>query len=121
MIERVAATRSNPIAHPHIASLPIGAVGILYVVGYVLLDRISFIEPYAHFGITPWNPGTGLSFAIVLLFGRRMIPFLFISPLLSDIIQIPPPTPFAVTLPSTALIGGGYSTALVVLLRPALQ
>ena len=121
MNERVTARRSNPIAYPRIASLPIGAVGIVYVVGYILLDRISFIEPYAHFGITPWNPGTGLSFGIVLLFGWRMIPFLFISPLLSDIIQIQPPVPFAVTLLSAALIGGGYSTALIALLRPLLR
>jgi len=121
MIERVHATRSNLIAYPRIASLPAGVVGISYLVGYVLLDWISFIEPYAHFNITPWNPGTGLSFALVLLFGRRMIPFLFIGPLLSDLIQIQPPLPLAVTLLSVALIGGGYSAALITLLRPAVR
>jgi two-component system, LuxR family, sensor kinase FixL len=98
MIERVHATRSNLIVYPRIVSLPAGIVGIGYLVGYVLLDWISFIEPYAHFNITPWNPGTGLSFALVLLFGRRMIPFLFIGPLLSDLIQIQLPLPLAVTL-----------------------
>jgi hypothetical protein len=43
-------------------------VGLAYVAGYVVLDRISFIEPYAFFGITPWNPNTGLSIVLVLFF-----------------------------------------------------
>jgi len=41
-------------------------VGLTYVAGYVALDRISFIEPYASFGITPWNPNTGLSLVLVV-------------------------------------------------------
>jgi two-component system, LuxR family, sensor kinase FixL len=90
-------------------------------VGYVLLDWISFIEPYAHFNITPWNPGTGLSFALVLLFGRRMIPFLFIGPLLSDLIQIQLPLPLAVTLLVRGPDRWGYSAGLITLLRPAVR
>ena len=96
-------------------------VGIVYLAGYVALDWISFIEPYARFGITPWNPGTGLSFVLVLVFGLRMIPFLFFGPLLSDLIQIQPPLPLTVELSSVALIGGCYSIALSVLTRPRLR
>jgi hypothetical protein len=58
-------------------------VGLFYVVAYVALDWVSFIEPYAQFNITPWNPNTSLSFILILVFGRRMIPFLFISPFCS--------------------------------------
>ena len=85
MIERAEAMRSNPVAHPPILSLRMGIIGIGYLVGYVLFDWFSFIEPYAPFGITPWNPGTGLSFFLILVFGRRMIPFLFVGPLLADL------------------------------------
>ncbi len=92
-------------------------VGGIYLAGYVALDWISFIEPYAPFGITPWNPGTGLSFVLVLVFGPWMIPFLFAGPLLSDLIQIQPPLPLTVELTSVALIGGCYSAALLVLTR----
>jgi len=109
------------VAYPRILSLPIAIPGIAYLVGYVLLDWVSFIEPYAPFGITPWNPGTGLSFALVLLFGRRMIPFLFVGPLLSDIVQIQSPLPWAIELACTALIGGGYSAASIFLSRPSLK
>ena len=59
-------------------------VGLIYLAAYAVLDWVSFIEPYAQLGITPWNPGTGLSFALLLLFGLRMIRFLLISPLLAD-------------------------------------
>ncbi len=121
MTERVYAKRSSAIAFPRILALPVGVIAVVYLAGYLLLDRISFIEPYAHFGITPWNPGTGLSFVLVLLFGRRMIPFLFIAPLLSGLIQIQPPLPLSVTLLSSVLVGGSYSVALVILLRPGLR
>ncbi len=121
MIERHEAMRSNPVAYPRILSLPMGIIGIGYLVGYVLFDWISFIEPYAPFGITPWNPGTGLSFFLILVFGRRMIPFLFVGPLLADLNQNHPMLPWVVELSFAMLIGGGYSAALVFLLRPSMR
>ncbi|HEX5212052.1 MAG TPA: MASE1 domain-containing protein [Pseudolabrys sp.] len=121
MIVRADPIRSGPIVYPSIATLPFGVVGAVYLAGYLLLDWVSFIEPYAHFGITPWNPGTGLSFVLVLLFGRRTIPFLFIAPLLSDLIQIQPPLPLTIVVVSSVLIGAGYSAALIFLSRPGLR
>ena len=38
--------RPNSVAYPRILSLPIAIPGIAYLVGYVLLDWVSFIEPY---------------------------------------------------------------------------
>src|SRR6266404_6370871 len=66
--------------------LPTVLLGSGYLIIYVLLDWISYIEPYAEFAITPWNPNTGASIALILIFGRRMIPFLFIAPLLGDLV-----------------------------------
>jgi two-component system, LuxR family, sensor kinase FixL len=94
-----------------------GIVGVAYLVGYVALDRVSFIEPYAPFGITPWNPNTGLSFVLILVFGLRMIPFLFIAPFLADLVNGHILPPWTVEILSIALIGGGYSAALVFLER----
>jgi hypothetical protein len=62
-------------------------VGLAYVAGYVALDRISFVEPYASFGITPWNPNTGLSFVLVLFFDIWMVPLLFVAPFMADLIN----------------------------------
>jgi len=119
--ERTKTMQSSPIAHLRTVSLPVVIIGIGYLVGYVLLDWISFIEPYGPVDITSWNPGTGLSLALGLLFGRRMIPLLFIVPLLSDLILNQSPVPWGVELSFVALIGGGYSAALLFLLRPSLQ
>jgi two-component system, LuxR family, sensor kinase FixL len=111
----------SPIAHVWIVSLPLVIVGIGYLAGYVLLDWISFIEPYGSVGITTWNPGTGLSLALGLLFGRCMIPLLFIGPLLSDLILNQSPVPWSVELSFVVVIGSGYSAALLFLLRPSLR
>jgi two-component system sensor kinase FixL len=87
-------------------------------VGYVLLDWISFIHPYAGYNITPWNPPTGLSFVLVLAFGRRMIPYLFVAPLLADLVVRQLPLSWALLLSTTAIIGSGYSLGLLFLMRP---
>lgn len=121
MVKHDESMRANPVVYARLLSLPAAVPAAAYLVGYVLLDWISFIEPYAPFGITPWNPGTGLSFALVLLFGRRTIPFLFVSPLLSDLIQYQSALPWPIELVCTALIGTGYSAALLFMLRPGLK
>jgi hypothetical protein len=72
--------RSLPMAFPRVFSLPPAVIGIGYLASYVLLDWVSFIQPFAPFGITPWNPPTGLSFILVLLFGQRYLPLLFAAP-----------------------------------------
>ena len=96
-------------------------VGLVYLAAYALLDWISFIEPYAQLGITPWNPGTGLSFVLLLLFGLRMIPFLLISPLLADFLTQQFAMPWPVEILASMLVGGGYSVALTFLLHPKLR
>jgi two-component system sensor kinase FixL len=118
---RAKTMRSSSLAHLRIVFLPTVSVGLGYLAIYVLLDWISFIEPYGPVGITTWNPGTGLGLALGLIFGRRMIPLLFIAPLLSDLILNQSPVPWSVELSFVAVIGSGYSAALLFLLRPRVQ
>jgi signal transduction histidine kinase len=96
-------------------------IGLTYLVAYVALDRVSFIEPYSHFNITPWNPNTGLSFIFVLLFGTRMIPYLFVGPFLADLVNQHVVLSWTVEILFAALIGGGYSAALFFLTRPSVR
>jgi len=91
-------------------------VGGIYLAAYAALDWISFIKPT--FGITPWNPGTGLSFVLPLLFGRRMIPFLFVGPLLSELINQQISPSWIVQMLAALLVGTSYSAATLVLMRP---
>src|SRR6478672_4101652 len=92
--------------------------GLAYLVAYVALDRVSFFESYAQLGITPWNPSTGLSFVLILLFGRRLIPLLFVAPFLADMINRQVLLPWPAVLLSVAAIGAGYSATLLFLTGP---
>jgi signal transduction histidine kinase len=120
VIEGNAPARSG--AHPlaHRVSTSWLALGLSYLAGFVLLDWISLIDPYGPFEITPWSPNTGLSFVLVLLAGRRMIPFLFVAPWLSDIV-LQRALPWTTEIWSTMLVGAVYSAALLFLMHPRLR
>jgi two-component system, LuxR family, sensor kinase FixL len=92
--------------------------GLTYLVAYVALDRVSILQSDAQLGITPWNPSTGLSFALVLFFGRQLIPLLFAAPLLADIVNRQVFLPWPAEVASVVAIGGGYSVALLFLTGP---
>src|ERR1700744_6265432 len=95
-------------------------VGLLYVAGYVLLDWISLVEPYAPFGISAWNLGNGLSFSLVLLFGRRVISFLLVAELMWDLVHWPLPFRGFPELVEALLNSGGYGATLLALPHPRL-
>ena len=107
---RVAAFPTSLGAHKAIASF-------IYLAAYVGLDRVGFIQPYGPSGITAWNPGTGLSFFLVLAFGVWTIPFLFIAPFLADLVNGTIIQPWSIEILSVALVGGIYSIALIFLQR----
>jgi two-component system, LuxR family, sensor kinase FixL len=96
-------------------------IALAYLAGYVLLDWLSYVHPYASFGITPWNPPTGLSFALILLFGAEFVPWLFIAPVLADALVRDLPLPIAAELSASIIIGGGYAAATMLLLAPRLR
>jgi signal transduction histidine kinase len=118
MTSTIHAERLRAMAFPRVFDAHKLIVGFVYLAAYAVLDWISFIEPYAQLGITPWNPGTGLSFVLLLLFGLRMIPFLLVSPLLADFLNQQFAMPWHIEILASALVGGGYSIAVAYLLRP---
>jgi two-component system, LuxR family, sensor kinase FixL len=93
-------------------------IALAYLAGYVLLDWLSYVHPFASFGITPWNPPTGLSFALILLFGTEFLPWLFIAPVLADVLVRGLPLPLTAELAAALIIGGGYAAATAILLFP---
>ena len=96
-------------------------IGLAYLTAYVLLDWASYIYPLASFGITPWNPQTGLSFALVLLCGQRFLPLLFIAPLLGTLATRRLSLPLPVELLEVVFVGCGYSAGALLLLRPGMR
>ena len=88
-------------------------VGLAYLAAYVLLDRVSLYESYAPLGTTPWNPSIGLSFVLILVFGRQFVALLFIAPLLADIANRPDSLVWPTEILSVVAIGTSYSAALL--------
>ena len=113
------AERLHTMAFPRIFDAPKIVIGVTYLAAYALLDWLSLIEPYASLSITPWNPGIGLSFVLLLMFGRRMIPFVVIAPLLADILQRQSAVPWTFEIASSIFVGASYSLAALFLLRPS--
>lgn len=109
------------MAFPRLLSMPRAVIGSAFLAGYVLLDWASYIQPFGVFGITPWNPPTGLSFVLILIFGQRFLSLIFLAPLLADIIVRRFPLPLHIELLSCLIIGAGYGFATLSLLRPKLK
>lgn len=118
-MEPVLLTRSNETALGR-AIISTAFIGIAYLVVFVLLDWISYVEPVAPFAVTPWNPGTGVSIALILIFGARMIPFLFIAPFAALVVR-QLPLPLIIEVWAALLIGGVYAAAGLFLLHPKLR
>lgn len=58
----------------------------LYLVGYVLLDWISYIYPAVPpLAVTPWNPPPGLSLAFLLRYGPANAPWVFVASVAADL------------------------------------
>jgi signal transduction histidine kinase len=91
-----------------------------YVLGYVALDWISFIDPIGAFAITPWNPPPGLSLAFLLRYGIRQGGWLFAAALAADLIVRGAPAPLPVLIAASLLLAIGY-TALTALLTRVLR
>src|SRR3569832_461745 len=108
--------RQHMMAFPRILAAPKLGIGLAYLAAYALLDWLSFIEPYAHLSITPWNPGIGLSYVLLFMFGRRMIPFAVVAPLVADIVQWQTSLPW-IEIVAAILIGASYVIAALFLLR----
>jgi hypothetical protein len=68
-----------------VREVPTALAGAAYLAAYVFLEWISSLEQ--SFASYSWNPNSGASIAFAVMFGRRMIPFMFIAPLLDDLID----------------------------------
>jgi two-component system, LuxR family, sensor kinase FixL len=92
-------------------------IGVAYLAVYVLLYWISSVEhnPFASYS---WNPNSGASFAAMVMFGRRMLPFMFVAPLLGDLFVPQLTVPLPLELAPAILIGGIYGAAALFLLHP---
>jgi signal transduction histidine kinase len=101
-------------------SAPSAAVVVGYLLAYVALDWVSYIDPVGAFAITPWNPPPGLSLAFLLRYGLRQGGWLFVAALAADVVVRGAPAPLPVLIAASLLLAVGY-TALAALLTRVLR
>jgi PAS domain S-box-containing protein len=97
------------------------ALSIAYIALCLTLDRLSFIGALHGVGITPWNPSTGVSIALLIIKGPRYAPLVMAAELVSGAVlpkvAIPPAPVFLGALMVTA----GYTGAAAMLRHAGFQ
>ncbi len=91
------------------------AIGLSFLALYVLLDWVSYVDPFGAFGITPWNPQTGLSFALILLFGYRFVLWPPVALFAGDVLVRDLALPWGAELLVVTIVGAVYGAAAVLL------
>ena len=86
-------------------------IGLSFLAIYVLLDWVSYVHPFAPFGITPWNPQTGLSFALILLFGYRFLLWPPVALFTADLVVRDLALPWSAELLVVLIVGSVYGAA----------
>lgn len=79
-----------------------------FVVLYVALDWVSYLQPIESAGTTPWNPPPGLSLVAYLRRGWIFAPTVFLSALSSDLFVRGDATTVERAVASSALFALGY-------------
>lgn len=80
-----------------------------FLAAYVLLEWVSFIHEYKGVPVTPWNPGLGAVFALMLFSGARYAAILFVGVIIAEIAVLRSSLSWPVILGIAAIIALGYA------------
>lgn len=95
--------------------------GIGYLVAYVALDALSYVQPLLKLGITPWNPDAGLTLAFLLFRGWRQAPWTAAAALAAELLVRDAPAPLFILLCVSVVIAGAYGALAFTLSRRGLD
>jgi two-component system sensor kinase FixL len=88
---------------------------------FLALDRLSFLAALHGIGITPWNPSTGLTMALLIIKGPSCFAIITVAELLSGAtLPTVPVSPVAVFV-AALVAAGGYTGATALLPRIGFQ
>jgi two-component system sensor kinase FixL len=80
-----------------------------FLAAYVALEWVSFIHEYKGVPVTPWNPGLGALFALMLFAGARYGAVLFAGVIIAEIAVLRSSLSWPVILGIAAIIALGYA------------
>jgi signal transduction histidine kinase len=81
------------------------------LIAYVGLEWISFIHEYRGMPVTPWNPGLGVAFGMIVLKGAAYGLVLFLGVIVAAILVLHTHLGWPVILAIAAVVAAGYTGA----------
>jgi len=106
------------VALPQARAMQAGWLAVaLALAAYVLLEWLSFMHEHKGLPITPWNPGLGLLFALMVLGGARYAAVLFAGAIVAEIAVLRSSLSWPVILGVSAIIACGYGAVATVARR----
>ena len=87
----------------------------IFLAAYVILEWVSFIHEYKGLPITPWNPGLGVVFALMVFAGSRYSIVLFAGVILAEILVLKSKLEWPIILSIATIIAAGYGVVALVL------
>jgi two-component system sensor kinase FixL len=115
--------RSPDQAPPDRATIPLSllpqsgskqiAAALIFLAVYVALEWLSFIHEYKGVPITPWNPGLGALFALMVFGGPIYAVVLFAGVVISETLVLRTNLQWPIILGVAAIIAGVYAGATV--------
>jgi two-component system sensor kinase FixL len=100
-----------------IASAPRLLLGAAFLTAYVLLEWLSFIHEYKGVPVTPWNPGLGAVFALMLFAGARNGIVLFAGVVIAEIAVLRSSLSWPIIIGIAGIIAVGYAAMTVMARR----
>jgi two-component system, LuxR family, sensor kinase FixL len=80
-----------------------------FVAVYVVLEWVSFIHEYRGLPVTPWNPGLGVIFALMVLAGPKAAAILFVGVILAEAIVLRSNLAWPIIIGIAAIIALAYA------------
>lgn len=98
----------------------------VYLPAHLFLDWVSYIHELPPLNVTPWNPPAGLAMGMLIAFGPRMAPLVWLALTAGDVLIRGLTVDLWATLVSNAVIAGCYGLAAWIMrsrfgLRPGLE
>jgi two-component system sensor kinase FixL len=115
--EDAMALASSDIPRPTLGTV---ATALAFVGVFLVLEWLSFIHDYKGLPVTPWNPGIGVAFALLLLGGPGFGPVLFAGIVIAEMAILRSPLPTLMVFGIAAMISVSY-TAVAHVSRQRLQ
>jgi two-component system, LuxR family, sensor kinase FixL len=100
-----------------IASAPRLLLGATFLAVYLSLEWLSFIHEYKGIPVTPWNPGLGAVFALMLFAGARYGVVLFVGVVIAEIAVLRSSLSWPILIGIAGIIAIGYAGMTVIARR----